>query len=68
MYLYGGGGGSGLAEKPGRSVGWCLELRGAAVRHHFGVVIFQSKLVSDFLKARIALDLDRYYRPDQPIL
>lgn len=68
MYLYGGGGGSGLAEKPGRSVGWCLKLRGGSCETSLGVVIFQSKLVSDFLKARIALDLDRYYRPDQPIL
>lgn len=44
MYLYGGGGGSGLAEKPGRSVGWCLELRGAAVRHHLELLFFRVNL------------------------
>lgn len=64
MGLYGGSGDSRLEEKPGRSVGWCMELRGSC-ETSCGVVISQSKLASVLLKARISLHLDQYYNIDQ---
>ena len=42
-----------------------MGLRRGSCETSLGVVIFQRKLVSVLLKARIALDLDQYYNIDQ---
>lgn len=46
MGLYGGARGSRLEEKPGRSVGWRVELRRGNCSAPLGIVVFQSRLVS----------------------
>lgn len=42
--LYGDGKGSSLREKPGGSVGWCMEMRRGSCEMSFGVVIFRVNL------------------------
>lgn len=52
--LYGNVKGNSLREKPGGSVGWCMELRRDSCEMSFGVVIFGVNL-SVLLKARISV-------------